>query len=143
MQSPGQKKSIAGALLNLVGTRQKGAGPAAPAAGGDAGDDIVQPAAGEGALENHLGGDEASNYRRYEYDTVAPHVGRSMLEVGSGLGHFSEQFAGRLDYLVVSDNDPYCVEQLQQALRRATTTSRCSTSRCPPRSRSSARSTRS
>ncbi|GAB2814667.1 hypothetical protein GCM10022221_10680 [Actinocorallia aurea] len=72
----------------------------------------VQPAAGEGALENHLGGDEARNYRKYEYDMVAPHVGRSLLEIGSGLGHFSEQFAGRLDYLAVSDNDPYCVEQL-------------------------------
>jgi len=75
---------------------------------------VVQPAAGEGALENHLGGDEARNYRKYEYDMVAPHVGRSMLEIGSGLGHFSEQFAGQLDYLVVSDNDPYCVEQLRE-----------------------------
>jgi len=45
---------------------------------------------------------------------VAPHVGRSLLEIGSGLGHFSEQFAGRLDYLAVSDNDPYCVDQLQK-----------------------------
>ncbi|MFG2085045.1 MULTISPECIES: class I SAM-dependent methyltransferase [unclassified Spirillospora] len=116
MQSPGQKKSIAGTLLNLVGSRQKRpAGPAAaPAAGDDAGGDVVQPAAGEGALENHLGGDEARNYRKYEYETVAPHVGRSMLEVGSGLGHFSEQFAGRLDYLVVSDNDPYCVGELRK-----------------------------
>lgn len=74
--------------------------------------DGEQPAAGEGMLENHLGGDEARNYRQYEYDMVAPHVGKSLLEIGSGLGHFSEQFAGRLDYLVVSDNDPYCVEQL-------------------------------
>ena len=83
-------------------------------ASGDGAADVVQPAAGEGALENHLGGDEARNYRKYEYDMVAPHVGRSMLEIGSGLGHFSEQFAGRLDYLVVSDNDPYCVEQLRE-----------------------------
>jgi SAM-dependent methyltransferase len=75
-------------------------------------DIVAQPPAGAGQLENHLGGDEARNYRKYEYDMVAPHVGRSMLEIGSGLGHFSEQFAGRLDYLAVSDNDPYCVEQL-------------------------------
>jgi SAM-dependent methyltransferase len=74
----------------------------------------AQPAAGERALENHLGGDEAKNYRRYEYDMVAPHVGRSMLEVGSGLGHFSDQFSGTLDYLAVSDNDDYCVERLTQ-----------------------------
>jgi SAM-dependent methyltransferase len=76
--------------------------------------EIVQPSAGEGALENHLGGDEARNYRKYEYDMVAPHVGRSMLEIGSGLGHFSEQFLGRLDYLAVSDNDPYCVGELEK-----------------------------
>ncbi|TDC70090.1 methyltransferase domain-containing protein [Actinomadura sp. GC306] len=113
MHSPGQKKSIAGTLLNLVGSRPKGTGAAAPAPPGADGD-VVQPAAGEGALENHLGGDEARNYRKYEYETVAPHVGRSMLEVGSGLGHFSEQFAGRLDYLVVSDNDPYCVGELRK-----------------------------
>jgi SAM-dependent methyltransferase len=72
-----------------------------------------QPAAGDGALENHLGGDEARNYRRLQYDLVVPHLGRSILEIGSGLGHFSAQFTD-LDHLVVSDNDPYCVEQLRQ-----------------------------
>lgn len=77
-------------------------------------DRVVQPAAGDEALENHLGGDEARNYRQYELDMVAPHVGRSMLEIGSGLGHFAEQFLPRLDRLVVSDFDPYCVEQLQK-----------------------------
>ncbi|WP_433499578.1 class I SAM-dependent methyltransferase [Sphaerimonospora sp. CA-214678] len=77
-------------------------------------DRVVQPAAGDNALENHLGGDEAKNYRQYEYDMVAPHVGRSMLEIGSGLGHFAEQFLPRLDRLVVSDFDPYCVEQLEK-----------------------------
>jgi SAM-dependent methyltransferase len=80
----------------------------------DSATEVTQPPAGEGQLENHLGGDEARNYRKYEYDTVSPHVGVSMLEVGSGLGHFSEQFAGRLEYLVVSDNDAYCVEQLNK-----------------------------
>ncbi|RJL30767.1 class I SAM-dependent methyltransferase [Bailinhaonella thermotolerans] len=77
-------------------------------------DRVVQPAAGDEALENHLGGEEAKNYRRYEFDTVAPHVGRSLLEIGSGLGDFAEQFLPRLDRLVVSDFDPYCVEQLRK-----------------------------
>ena len=79
-------------------------------------DRVVQPAAGDEALENHLGGDEARNYRQYEYDMVAPHVGRSLLEIGSGLGHFAEQleFLPRLDRLVVSDFDPYCVERLEK-----------------------------
>jgi SAM-dependent methyltransferase len=109
--SEASDRPIAGsdvAKSGAPGDGRAGDGPADSAGG------VVQPAAGEGALENHLGGDEARNYRRYEFDMVSPHVGRSLLEVGSGLGHFSEQFAGRLDYLVVSDNDPYCVEQLAE-----------------------------
>lgn len=65
-------------------------------------------------LENHLGGDEARNYRRYEFDTVSPHVGKSLLEVGSGLGHFASQFLDRVSPLIVSDADPYCLEQLNE-----------------------------
>ncbi len=76
------------------------------------GSNPVQPKAGADALENHLGGEEARNYRRYEHDVIAPHVGSSMLEIGSGLGSFSAQFLPRLERLVVSDSDPYCVEQL-------------------------------
>lgn len=75
----------------------------------------VESSSGEPPLlENHLGGEEARNYRRFEYETVAPHVGRSMLEVGSGLGDFAEQFLPRLDRLVVSDADPYCVGELEE-----------------------------
>jgi SAM-dependent methyltransferase len=109
MQSPAKKNSLARALVSLLGSGGRTKESVPPADG-----EVVQPAAGEGALENHLGGDEARNYRKYEYDMVAPHVGRSMLEIGSGLGHFSEQFTGRLDYLVVSDNDAYCVDQLRK-----------------------------
>ena len=86
-------------------------GPAEPT-GAPAG--AVQPPASADALENHLGGEEAKNYRKYEYDIIAPYVGRSLLEVGSGLGDFSEEFLPRLDRLVVSDNDPYCLSQLRQ-----------------------------
>jgi len=75
---------------------------------------LVQPNAAADALENHLGGEEARNYRRYERDVVAPYVGRSMLEIGSGLGTFSAQFLPRLARLVASDSDPYCVEQLSE-----------------------------
>lgn len=80
-----------------------GAGQTAP---------MSQPAAGPQSLENHLGGAEGRRYRAYQYDLIAPYVGRSLLEIGSGLGHFSEQFCARLDYLAVSDNDPYCLSQL-------------------------------
>ena len=66
------------------------------------GRNLVQPNAAADALENHLGGEEARNYRRYERDVIAPHVGSSMLEIGSGLGDFSAQFLPRLARLVVS-----------------------------------------
>ena len=70
---------------------------------------VAPPGGGSGGaapmLENHLGGEEARNYRRLEFDTVAPHVGRSLLEVGSGLGDFASQFVDRVDRLVVSDAD--------------------------------------
>ena len=75
---------------------------------------VEQPAASPTSLENHLGGAEGRRYRSYQHDLVKPHVGRSLLEVGSGLGHFSGMFEGSLEYLVVSDSDPYCIGELTQ-----------------------------
>ena len=74
---------------------------------------VSQPAAGPQSLENHLGGAEGKRYRAYQHDLIAPYIGHSLLEVGSGLGHFSQQFADRLEYLAVSDNDQYCLSQLK------------------------------
>lgn len=71
---------------------------------------IVQPPASADELDSHMGG-LGDRYRRYQFDLIAPYVGRSMLEIGSGLGTFSESFDG-LDFLVVSDNDSYCLSQL-------------------------------
>ncbi len=86
-----------------------------PAAVGDSpAAQVVQPASSAESLENHLGGAEGRRYRAYQFDMVAPYVGHSLLEVGSGLGYFSEQFSGRLEYLIVSDNDPYCIGQLRE-----------------------------
>lgn len=76
-------------------------------------DPLQQPAASAESLENHLGGAAGRRYRAYQFDLIAPHIGRSLLEVGSGLGHFSAQFGG-LEYLIVSDNDPYCISQLKE-----------------------------
>lgn len=73
--------------------------------------DIVQPAAGPASLDNHIGGGGA-RYGRYQFDLIKSYVGRSMLEIGSGLGIFSEQFVDSLDYLAVTDADPYCLQQL-------------------------------
>src|SRR5262245_42516786 len=64
------------------------------------------------SLENHLGGEEARNYRRYEYDDIAPHVVKSLLKKGYGLGDVAAQCADRVSPLIVSDGDPYCLEQL-------------------------------
>jgi SAM-dependent methyltransferase len=53
-------------------------------------------------------GHDKPRYRRYQYELVAPHCGRSILEVGAGLGEFAEQFDD-LDRLVVTDVDPTAV----------------------------------
>ena len=37
-------------------------------------------------------GRDKPRYRRYQYDLIAPHCGRTILEVGAGLGEFAEQF---------------------------------------------------
>lgn len=53
-------------------------------------------------------GPDKPRYRRYQYELIAPHCGRSILEVGAGLGEFAEQFDD-LDRLVVTDVDPAAV----------------------------------
>ena len=53
-------------------------------------------------------GRDKPRYRRYQYELIAPHCGRSILEVGAGLGEFAEQFHN-LDRLVLTDVDPAAV----------------------------------
>src|SRR5262245_20748912 len=53
-------------------------------------------------------GRDKPRYRRYQFELIAPHCGRSVLEVGAGLGEFAEQFRD-LDRLVVTDVDPAAV----------------------------------
>jgi SAM-dependent methyltransferase len=57
------------------------------------------------------GGSDQPRYRRYQFDLIAPHCGRSVLEVGAGLGEFAAQFTG-LDRLVLTDVDPGAVEAM-------------------------------
>lgn len=59
------------------------------------------------------GGADQPRYRRYQHELIAPHCGRSILEVGAGLGEFAAQFRG-LDRLVVTDVDPGAVEVLRR-----------------------------
>jgi SAM-dependent methyltransferase len=63
-------------------------------------------------LENHLGGVEARRYRDYQFSLIGPHLGESVLEVGSGLGDFSAMLT-RARRLVVSDTDPICLDALR------------------------------
>jgi SAM-dependent methyltransferase len=50
----------------------------------------------------------APQYNRWQFEMVAPFLGRRILEVGSGIGNMSEQFLeGRPELLVATDTDPY------------------------------------
>jgi SAM-dependent methyltransferase len=51
---------------------------------------------------------EAPQYNRWQFDMVAPYLGKRILEVGAGIGNMSEQFLeGRPEILVATDTDPY------------------------------------
>lgn len=51
---------------------------------------------------------EAPQYNRWQFDMVAPWLGRRILEVGAGIGNMSEQFLeSRPDLLVVTDTDAF------------------------------------
>jgi SAM-dependent methyltransferase len=50
-------------------------------------------------------------YRAFQLELIRPHLGRSVLEVGAGLGEFAAQLTG-LDRHVVTDLDPHAVEAL-------------------------------
>jgi SAM-dependent methyltransferase len=54
-------------------------------------------------------------YREWEYAAVAPYLGPSVLEVGSGMGYFSEKLAesGR-QRLVLSDAEDYFLAHLKE-----------------------------
>jgi SAM-dependent methyltransferase len=72
-----------------------------------------QPDAEGFSPENALGATAAPHYRQWEFDTVAPYLGRSVLEVGAGMGHFSETLAAAgLDRLVLGDTEQYCLDRL-------------------------------
>jgi SAM-dependent methyltransferase len=65
--------------------------------------------------EHAFGVTAAPRYRQWEYDLVAPFLGRSVLEIGSGMGYFAEKLAeSGLDRLVLTDPDPGCLERLRQ-----------------------------
>lgn len=54
---------------------------------------------------------EAVRYRRFLLDLIEPHRGRTILEVGAGLGDLAADLRG-CDRLVVTDADPDCLRAL-------------------------------
>lgn len=58
-------------------------------------------------LEDSSGADQR-RYRAFQLETIEPHCGPSVLEVGAGLGEFAAQFSG-LRRHVVTDVDPGAV----------------------------------
>jgi SAM-dependent methyltransferase len=66
-------------------------------------------------IENRLGGTAAPRYRKWQIDLVSPHLGRSTMEIGAGMGHFSAELAkvSSLDRLVLADNEQYTLDRLQ------------------------------
>ncbi|MGH3910850.1 MAG: class I SAM-dependent methyltransferase [Pseudonocardiaceae bacterium] len=61
-----------------------------------------------GRVAGEEAGPDKPRYRRFQHDLIIEHCGRSVLEVGAGLGEFAEQLTG-LDRLVVTDVDPDAV----------------------------------
>jgi SAM-dependent methyltransferase len=66
-------------------------------------------------IENRLGGTAAPRYRKWQIDLVSPHLGRSTMEIGAGMGHFSAELAqvSSLDRLVLADNEQYTLDRLR------------------------------
>ena len=100
MTTPPETQTAAAATADV-------AAPARPAG-------LEQPTSRE--FENAFGATAAPAYRQWEYDLVAPFLGRSILEVGSGIGYFGEKLveSGR-DRVVLSDTDAFCLQSLRDA----------------------------
>src|SRR4051794_2034450 len=65
-------------------------------------------------IENRLGGTAAPRYRKWQIDLVRPYCGRTVLELGPGLGHFAAELDGLgLERLVLADSEEYALEHLR------------------------------
>lgn len=56
---------------------------------------------------------EAMHYRRWMYGLIAPFIGRRVLEVGAGIGNYSEFLVGG-DALTLLDSSTGCCEALRE-----------------------------
>ncbi|MFC7341367.1 class I SAM-dependent methyltransferase [Saccharopolyspora griseoalba] len=75
---------------------------------GQQGQGAFSAATGRG-LENDGG---KPRYLDYQRELIGAHCGRSVLEIGAGLGEFAEGFTGR-DRYVITDVDPEAVRRVE------------------------------
>lgn len=57
----------------------------------------------------------AYNYQKWVIDAITPHLGRSILEIGAGIGNLSCRLPLR-DKLVFTESDPYLFEILKEKI---------------------------
>lgn len=55
----------------------------------------------------------APRYNRWQYDVIAPWIGKRVLEVGSGIGNMSEHIAPGRELVVLTDMDEWYRHQLR------------------------------
>ncbi|MQA07294.1 MAG: methyltransferase domain-containing protein [Pseudonocardiaceae bacterium] len=82
------------------------------------GDSVPDDEQGQGAFTAATGRDLENDqgkprYLNYQRELIGRHCGRSVLEVGAGLGEFADGFTG-LDRYVVTDVDPDAVERMKK-----------------------------
>jgi arylsulfatase A-like enzyme len=70
-------------------------------------------------IENRLGGTAAPRYRKWQIDTVRPYCGRTVLEVGPGMGVLTRALADRAQRVVAVEIDRGMVGALRDTLSKA------------------------
>jgi SAM-dependent methyltransferase len=58
--------------------------------------------------------ERANNYRRWQFDMVAPFLTGQVLEVGGGIGNFTPQIASVAQSVTSIEPNEYCFQQLQE-----------------------------
>lgn len=61
--------------------------------------------------------ERAENYRRWQFDMVAPFIGGRVMEVGGGIGNFTPQLASIAKTLVSIEPNEYCFRQLKKKIQ--------------------------
>lgn len=61
--------------------------------------------------------EKAVNYRRWQFAMIAPYVRGKVLEVGGGVGNFTEDLAASAESVISLEPNHFCYEQLAQKTR--------------------------